>query len=594
MNDYLYYFLVYIILSGLVKACILGLLYFSKLKEHGEKHVQAIANYGGFFDVILVGVFYYLSSAGLLPSTISMGDVLGIHADFIYYTDAVSFSYILLSFVALGLLGRFSCFYLHKDEHYHKFFSLFYVFQTSMVLLILSDNFASYFIGWELLGISSVLLISFYIERKATVKNSLRIFTIYKVSDFFLFSGFAIAFSHAHLQSFTQIAQIDPEVFTIYLFLTSIAIMIKMGGLPVIWLPRAMEGPTTSSAIFYGALATHIPLLLFIKIWKDARVLPWAQISLICISIVVITLATLLSRVQSDAKNSLAYSTVKHIFIIAIEALLGFTTLAFIHLIFHCFYRLFQFLKTPSVIHEYQQIEDYNGNQFKSVGIIYTKILPMRLRNWLYQCVLKEFYIFPRFFRLIDILIGMKNRLSFKKVIYIATFNSLLFLLLVIIEWLELHTLHPTIFMLTPAWFFAIFALLINFHDWRYFAIVCLSVISLITVIYFADGFISLNYSIFIQSLLFVLLGLILYLEKFVKRPLSLNANLKLLLFILSLWIVGVPGPGTYYLFEKAIHLSMEKDMYLAIGAFVILSINTLSVIKNYSLDDSHFKRRNI
>ena len=568
-------------------------LYFSKCSmRSGERFVQFLVNVGGTFELIVVIATVVASFTITFPSQVSFGDLLNIGSAILFNTNPVSLLYILVSFIVIGLVGRFSCFYLHKDPHYYKFFSLFYIFQSAMVLLILSDSFVSYFVGWELLGISSVLLISFYSERKGPVNNSLRVFTLYKISDILLFGGFAVAFSQSHLQLFSQFPRAGIEPFSIYMMLTSLAIMIKMGGFPVIWLPRAMEGPTPSTAVFYGALATHIPLLLFINLWSGSEVQSWVRYALIGLLIFIILKATVLARVSTDAKNMLAYATVKHISIISIEALLGLFTLAYVHLVVHCFYRLFQFIRTPSLIYEYHEAEGFRGGSFPEKGAQYNRLLPLAFRKKLYHMALHEFYLMPRLSRIIDILMGLTNRISRKKVVQISLFNAALLLILALLQWYDIKKIHPTLFLLIPPWIFALVALLYNFRDWRNINVVLLSVVSLISIIFYADGFIPLLVLTLTQLTLFSLLITTFNLKTNVfSSAFNLSKKQKVFLFIISLWLVGVPGPGTYYLFEKTIHLSIEKDLYLAIGAFIILSINTLSVVKNYSLDEIHFRR---
>lgn len=594
MELYTKVFLLYLVCSGLVKAALISILFFVAPKNKSERHVQRMSNLGGIFDILIVGFFTLLSGLGWLPQAISFGDLLGLHSELVYRIDFISLMYLFFSFLVIGLLGRFSCFYLHKDRYYLKFFFLFYLFQTSTVLLILSDNFVSYFVGWEFLGLSSALLISFYENRKTVVKNSLRIFTLYKISDILLFCGFAVAFASSDFQLFSQLGNTDIQIYSVYVFLTSLAIMIKMGGLPVIWLPRAMEGPTPSSAIFYGALATHIPLLLFIKLWSTTNTLPWVHTVLVCLSIIVILTATLQTRTQVDAKNALAYATVKHIFIIAIEMIFGFISLAYIHILLHCFYRLFQFIRTPSLLYEYHQMESYNGNTFDETGLHFNKLFPLSLRKSLYRLVLRDFYFMPRAFRIIDILMGMTNRITIKKVIYILLFNFALLMAIIMVQWVDLHQMNETLFLLVLPWLSALIVLLLNVKGWRSLAAISLSILSLLSVIFFAGGYINFFYTEVIEFVLFLtLIAFFIFGHKTESLPKE-RGKKEVAIFALTLWFVGVPGPGTWYIFEKAIHQSLQSDFYLSIGAFVILSINTLSVVKNYLLEDSNFIRRSI
>ena len=109
-------FVAYLIFSGLAKSLIVTILYTAGAKDRGERHVHTMSNWGGFFDVALIGGVYLCGFQFQFPQTISFGDLFRIHSDFIFYTEQVSLAYLLASFIVLGLVGRFSCFYLHKDK----------------------------------------------------------------------------------------------------------------------------------------------------------------------------------------------------------------------------------------------------------------------------------------------------------------------------------------------------------------------------------------------------------------------------------------------------------------------------------------------
>lgn len=576
----------YLFASCLFRMISVSLLYLWQPQEKYEPWVRALTNVGSFVDMGIALFLLYFGFTANIPKTVSFGDILGINSEIIFYTDTLSLGALASCVFIMGLIGRFSVLYLHKDKNYLKFFFLYYVFQFAIYLLILSDNFAPYFIGWELLGLSSVMLISFYEKRIAVVKNSLRVLLFYKISDVFLFVSFALAYSFTHHELFSEFFALPLDKASLYVLFFSLACMIKIGAFPIVWLPRAMEGPTPSSAVFYGSLATHIPLLMFIRLWSHTPVQVWVFYTFLSFLVLMTCVTTLLSRVQSDAKNSMAYATVKNLCLIALEVILGFTSLAYAHLLVHSLYRLALLLKTPSIIKDYQMMENLRGHKAGEFGKIYNRLLPLSFRKYSYRFVLKEFRVFDYMLRHFDFLIGIGEKLNKKKMTLVLFFNFILFGILVLAEWINLDEIHTILFLLGPSWVLSLIVLYYPKHDYRYLGLLILSVMSLGLVIFYTDLWISFNF--FYEALVatvFLFFTLMYVLKNQAHKFKSLNPKIEVVIFVLTLWIVGVPGFGTYYIFEKSIHISLVKDMYLAIGAFIILSINTIAVVKHFSLN---------
>jgi NAD(P)H-quinone oxidoreductase subunit 5 len=129
------------------------------------------------------------------------------------------------------------------------------------------------------------------------------------------------------------------------------------------WLPRAMEGPTPSSAVYYGALSIHAgcflllraePLLAQSDIGRGLAALAGATTAVY---------ATVTARVQSDVKSALSYAALTQVGIIVVEIALGFSTLAFVHIIGHACFRLLQFLSAPNILHDLHELENRLGGR---------------------------------------------------------------------------------------------------------------------------------------------------------------------------------------------------------------------------------------
>jgi NADH-quinone oxidoreductase subunit L len=160
----------------------------------------------------------------------------------------------------------------------------------------------------------------------------------------------------------------------IIVLLIFLAAIIKSAQFPFTsWLPRAMEGPTSSSAIFYGSLSVHIGVFILLRTWPFWQDLLWAKVVVITIGAITGIMSTLIARVQATVKTQIAYSSAAQIGIIFIEVALGFHTLALIHFAGNAFLRTYQLLVSPSVLNylvhhqyfHYEEAKEKPVNKFK-------------------------------------------------------------------------------------------------------------------------------------------------------------------------------------------------------------------------------------
>ncbi|MCC6138584.1 MAG: NADH-quinone oxidoreductase subunit E, partial [Bdellovibrionaceae bacterium] len=154
------------------------------------------------------------------------------------------------------------------------------------------------------------------------------------------------------------------------------------------WPARAMEGPTPSSAIFYGALSIHCGVFLLYRtypIWGQSNIIVSV---IIAIALVTILLASGIGRVQSNIKGQLAYASVTQISIMFIEVALGLHTLVLFHIISHCLLRCYQLLVSPSIIVEH--IKTINKDDVRLSKKSFETYLPLKLKNTLYSLMFQE------------------------------------------------------------------------------------------------------------------------------------------------------------------------------------------------------------
>ncbi|MBI2272072.1 MAG: hypothetical protein HYU69_17165 [Bacteroidetes bacterium] len=278
-----------------------------------------------------------------------------------YYFDKVTAVFTAIGSFLAFLVAIFSRYYMHREEGYKRFFSTVLLFFLGYNLIIISGNFETMFVGWELLGVCSFLLIAFYRDRYLPVKNALKVISFYRFSDICLI--LAMWMSH-HLwhENITFLKLNDLPLVEEHLrehnwygvfisLMIIIAAAIKSAQLPFSsWLPRAMEGPTTSSAIFYGSLSVHIGVFLLLRTFPYWESLSTIKALVIITGISTSIIATSTARVQSTVKTQIAYSSIAQIGLIFVEVALGFHGLALLHFTGNALLRTYQLLVSPSVL----------------------------------------------------------------------------------------------------------------------------------------------------------------------------------------------------------------------------------------------------
>ncbi len=273
--------------------------------------------------------------------------------------DGIALAFSLLAAALTALVARFSRTYLHREAGFARFFVLLTMFAAGAQLVAFAGALDVFFAGWELIGISSAFFIGFFHDRDEPVRSSVRAFATYRLCDVGLL--IAMVTMHEELGStrFTALAMSGAlpglEAATIAaLFLLSA--MGKSAQLPFSgWLPRAMEGPTPSSALFYGAVSIHAGLYLMLRVSPVLDAAPVIAAIGVAVGVATAVYAAAVARVHTDAKGALAHATLSQIGLILAEICLGLTQLALVHLVCHALLRAFQYLRAPNTIHDVHQ-----------------------------------------------------------------------------------------------------------------------------------------------------------------------------------------------------------------------------------------------
>lgn len=315
--------------------------------------------------------------------------------------DRLSVPFAILSFVLVGIVGAFASRYLHRESGYNRYFLLFAVFLLGMTLASLAGTIETLFLGWELVGLSSALLVAFFQDRPAPVRNGQRVWSVYRVAD----AAFLIAAIVLHhvtgAGDFAGLMGTGPWpegtaalTSNQALGIGSLLLIAAAGKSALLpfsgWLPRAMEGPTPSSAIFYGALSVHLGTFLLL------RVSPVLERSIVLSAAVVVLGAAsalfgaLAARVQSDVKSALAFASLTQVGIITAEIGLGFRYVALVHIIGHACLRTLQLLRAPTLLQDYHTLENAVGghlHRHERSGPVW---LPERVSRCVYRLALER------------------------------------------------------------------------------------------------------------------------------------------------------------------------------------------------------------
>lgn len=326
------------------------------------------------------------------------------HLRFEFVLDFLSLSYVILTLVLCATIAAFSTRYLHHESGYNRFFVLFSIFMLGMVTAALSDTVETMFAGWEMVGLSSVLLIAFFQERPSPPRNGFRVWVVYRVGDAALMLAAILmheingAGDFDHLTGNNAWPAHDPLLigphFTLLGVLFIVAAACKSALVPFSsWLPRAMEGPTPSSAIFYGALSVHLGVFLLLRVSPVLDSSPWLSVALVVLGLVTSAVAYLSGRVQSDIKSALALASLTQVGLIVAEIGCGFRYLPLFHLLGHACLRTLQFLRAPSLLHDHHQLEDAIGSRPRAKKAEWEQRLPKDAQVWLYRFSLERGYL---------------------------------------------------------------------------------------------------------------------------------------------------------------------------------------------------------
>ena len=358
---------------------------------------------GGFAAGFIAGLLTLavLAARGFVPEIVHLGSWFSVghhEASIELVADALSVPYVCFSTGLCGLVNAFARKYLHREPGFTRFFLLLAVFGTGMNLMVLAGSIDVLFAGWELLGISSTLLIGFFLERGNAVRAAMRAFATYRVCDVGLLAAAVMVHRAVGSGDFNRLfgenwphgtCLVPAATATIVSLLLVFAAMGKSAQVPFSgWLPQAMEGPTPSSAIFYGALSIQAGAYVLLRCEALLEQAPLAQWVLIVIGLGTALHANVVGRVQTDLKSMLAYASMTQSGLIFAEIGFGWRIIPLVHVISHAILRSLQILRSPSALHDRHELEAALGGHPGADRWALGRWLPEELQSRLYRIAL--------------------------------------------------------------------------------------------------------------------------------------------------------------------------------------------------------------
>jgi NADH-quinone oxidoreductase subunit L len=248
--------------------------------------------------------------------------------------------------------------YMAHDGGYSRYYAYMSLFTASMLGLVLVDSLLVVFVFWELVGLSSYLLIGFWFHKPAAARAAMKAFLVTRLGDV----GFLLAiiliwtktgtFDIAEVQQLAVAGAISVNVLTVFALGVFAGAAGKSAQFPLhVWLPDAMEGPTPVSALIHAATMVAAGVYLVARLFPVFEVADNARMTVACIGATTALIAALLGLVMTDIKRVLAYSTISQLGYMMLALGVGGYVAAIFHLFTHAFFKALLFLGSGSVNH---------------------------------------------------------------------------------------------------------------------------------------------------------------------------------------------------------------------------------------------------
>lgn len=266
--------------------------------------------------------------------------------------DGTSITMLVVVTAVATLVQVFSLEYMQEESShaFGRYFGYHSLFVFSMNLLVLAPNLLQLFLGWELVGLTSYLLIGFYWRKPSAARAAVKAFWMTKLADMGLVLGLVVLFTHSG--GFSWTATLTPEVATWVSGLLFLAVMGKSAQFPLhVWLPDAMEGPTPVSALLHAATMVAAGVYLIVRTFPLFEQAPDTLTVMTYLGAFTALFAAVIAVVQTDIKKVLAYSTCSQLGYMIAALGAGSVMAGYFHLTTHACFKALLFLGAGAVIH---------------------------------------------------------------------------------------------------------------------------------------------------------------------------------------------------------------------------------------------------
>jgi NAD(P)H-quinone oxidoreductase subunit 5 len=271
-----------------------------------------------------------------------------------------------------------------------------------MTVASLAGTIETLFAGWELVGLSSAFLVAFCHERRGPVTNGLHVWSVYRVSDAALLIASVVLHHLSGEGDFDRLIRGEgswpfgsPTLSVSQATLAGLLLVVAAAGKSALipfsgWLPRAMEGPTPSSAVFYGALSVHLGAFLLLRVSPLLDASPVTCAVIVALGLASAAFGALANRVQTDIKSALSFASLTQVGLIFAEIGLGLRYIPLVHILGHACWRTLQFLRAPTVLHDFRQLENAVGGSLAGRRRSWEQWIPAPWRDWAYRFALER------------------------------------------------------------------------------------------------------------------------------------------------------------------------------------------------------------
>lgn len=283
------------------------------------------------------------------------GEVMLFEKYFTFYSDSLSLFMLAVVNILGSLIVLYSVGYMSHDKDYIRYYFLILLFIGAMSGLVLAGDIVLLYIFWEIVGICSALLISYWWEKPEARRAGLKAFAVTRVGDFGMLFGIALIILHLHNTNIQYILEsgLNGQLAFIVGLLLFIGAVGKSAQFPLyVWLPDAMEGPTSVSALIHAATMVKAGVYLVSRFYPLISGAPGLLEIISWTAIITIIISGFSALAANDIKKVLAYSTINHLAIMFAALGLGGWIYAQLHLLSHSLFKALLFLCAGLIVHE--------------------------------------------------------------------------------------------------------------------------------------------------------------------------------------------------------------------------------------------------